>query len=242
MEALIDTLRWVHVAAGFTGLAAFWIPIFTHKGGRHHRLYGKVFKYCAYIVLGAAGVAITLNLGAALGRGVGPRDDPGGFSFAVFLGYLTVVTFIGLRHGVGVLQHKQGLESMDRPLDRMLAWLAIASSVALIAYALYYRPPMQIVLYALSPIGLGTGLGILKAIGGRRPERKAWFYEHMGAMIGTGIAFHTAFAVFGAARIFDLQLSGWLAIVPWIAPALIGIPAITLWTRHYRRRFGDLPA
>lgn len=242
METFLDTLRWVHVVAGFTGLAAFWIPIFTRKGGRHHRLYGRVFKYCAYVVLGAAGLAIAMNLGAALGRGVGPRDDPGGFSFAVFLGYLTVVTFIGLRHGVGVLQHKQGLQGMDRPPDRVLAWVAIASSIALVGYTMWYSPPTRIVLYALSPIGVGTGLGILRAIGGRRPERKAWFYEHMGAMIGTGIAFHTAFAVFGASRIFELQLSGWLAMVPWIAPALIGIPAITLWTRHYRRRFGDLPA
>lgn len=241
METFLDTLRWVHVVAGFTGLAAFWIPIFTRKGGRHHRLYGKVFKYCAYLVLAAAGLAIAIRLGGALGRGIGPRDDPGGFSFAVFLGYLTVVTFIGLRHGIGVLQHKQGLAGMDRPLDRALAWVAIASSIALVAYAVWYSPPMQILLFALSPIGLATGLGILKAIGGRRTERKAWFYEHMGAMMGTGVAFHTAFAVFGATRIFELQLSGWIAIVPWIAPALIGAPAITLWTRHYQRRFGDLP-
>jgi hypothetical protein len=62
----------------------------------------------------------------------------------------------------------------------------------------------------------------------------------MNAMIGTGIAFHTAFAVFGSGRLFDLGLEGWVAVIPWILPALIGIPAVAIWTRHYQRKFGDL--
>ena len=58
-------------------------------------------------------------------------------------------------------------------------------------------------------------------------------------MIGGGIAFHTAFAVFGMNQLFNLGLSGWLAVVPWILPAMIGIPATALWTRHYQRKFGE---
>ena len=42
-------------------------------------------------------------------------------------------------------------------------------------------------------------------------------------MIGGGIAFHTAFAVFGAQRLWDYELSGFLGVLPWILPALIGI-------------------
>ena len=77
--------------------------------------------------------------------------------------------------------------------------------------------------------------------GKTRTSPRAWLYEHLGSMLGAGIAFHTAFAVFGSAQLFDLGLSGWTAVVPWVAPAAIGIPAIFLWTRHYRRKFGDLP-
>ena len=39
-------------------------------------------------------------------------------------------------------------------------------------------------------------------------EHMGWFYSHMGSMIGGGIAFHTAFAVFGAQRLWDYSLEG----------------------------------
>ena len=77
----------------------------------------------------------------------------------------------------------------------------------------------------------------MKAVG---LSRRAWMYEHIGAMLGSGIAFHTAFAVFGSAQLIDINLAGWLQVVPWIAPTIIGIPAILLWTRHYQRKFGEL--
>lgn len=242
MEFLMDGIRWLHVVAGFTGLAAFWVPIFAHKGGVNHRKFGKVFKYCAYVVLFGALASVTLHLADGLARGVGPSEKPAAYGFLFFLGYLALVTFIGMRHGLQVLENKPDLSAMNSPLNRAMAWLAIASSLALIAYTVYFSPPNQIILFVLSPIGFATGSGILKAIRGRRPEGKAWFYEHMGAMIGTGVAFHTAFAVFGSLRIFDLGLEGWVAVLPWITPALIGIPAILIWTRHYQRKFNDLPA
>lgn len=46
-------------------------------------------------------------------------------------------------------------------------------------------------------------------------------------------------AVFGSTRLFDIGLTGWVAIIPWVAPAAIGIPAIFIWTRQYRLKFGD---
>ena len=70
----------------------------------------------------------------------------------------------------------------------------------------------------------------------------AWFYSHLGSMLGGGIAFHTAFLVFGLGRFVSLDIPGVLAVLPWLLPTLIGIPAIVLWTRHYRRRFGQMPA
>lgn len=241
MEMLMNSIRWTHVIAGFVGLAAFWVPIFAHKGGVNHRFFGKIFKYCAYIVLGGAMLSVLLHAGDGLSRGAGPRTQPGSFAFLVFLGYLALVTFIGLRHGLLVLQNKRDIIAMNGGFNRFMAFLAIAASAALILYTIYFKPPNMVVLFALSPIGFGTGFGILKAIGGKRPEKKVWFYEHMGAMIGTGIAFHTAFAVFGSLRIFDLGLNGFWAVIPWITPALIGIPATFIWTRHYKRKFNDFP-
>jgi len=63
-----------------------------------------------------------------------------------------------------------------------------------------------------------------------------WKIEHLDAMIGCGIAFHTAFAVFGMNRFAAFDLPGVWQVVPWILPAAIGIPATSLLARHYRRR------
>jgi hypothetical protein len=240
MEFLMDGIRWVHIIAGFIGLAAFWVPIFAHKGGVNHRFYGKIFKYCAYVVLSAAMLAVALHLGLALTNGVTPRAAPSKFAFLLFLGYLAVVTLAGLRHGMQVLGSKRDITSLNTPANRSVARLAIGASAFMIAYAFYYRPPNMIILLALSPVGFGTGFGILKAIRGGRPERKVWFYEHMGAMLGTGIAFHTAFAVFGSSRIFNLGFEGWVAVIPWILPALVGIPANIIWTNYYKKKFNDV--
>jgi len=239
MSELIEINRFIHITAGFTGLVAFWVPVFARKGGQWHRRFGRVFKYCAYIVLLAALAAVVLHLAAGLAAGEGPRQTPGSFAFLVFLGYLAVVTFIVLRHGLGVLEHKD-LTSLNTPLNRWLARTAMAASIVLIGYTLYFDPPIRIVLYALSPIGLLAGRGMIKAITGRREEGKAWMYEHMGAMFGVGIAFHTAFAVFGSQRLFDLGLSGLTAVIPWISPAIVGIVATEVWTRRLKRRHGDL--
>lgn len=241
MEWLMDSIRWSHIAFGFVGLAAFWVPIFAHKGGVNHRFYGKIFKYCAYVVLFAAMASVILHTGQGLSQGVTPADQPAQYGFLFFLGYLAVVTYVGLRHGMQVLQQKREITSLNTPVNRGVAWLSIAASVAIIGYALYLKPSNMVILLALSPVGFGTGFGILKAIRGRRREKKVWFYEHMGAMIGTGIAFHTAFAVFGMSRIFDLGFSGLISIIPWILPAAIGIPGNIIWTNYYKRKFGDMP-
>jgi hypothetical protein len=239
MEELMISIRWIHVAAGFVGLAAFWVPIFAHKGGVNHKFFGKIFKYCAYIVLFGAMISVGLHIGVGLSEGAGPRTSPSNFAFVIFLGYLALVTFIGLRHGIQVLENKRDVTAMNMSFNRFMAWLAIAASAALIGYNIYFQPPNMIVLFALSPIGFGIGSGILKAIKGKRPEKKVWFYEHMGSMIGTGIAFHTAFAVFGSSQLFDLGLNGWVAVIPWITPALVGIPGTIIWTRYYKRKFND---
>lgn len=240
MELMLRLLIYLHVTAGFVGLAAFWVPIFTKKGAANHRTFGKVFKWCAYLVLGAAILAVSFQLVEALLRGIGPNDRPVGFAFLIFLGYLAVVTLIGMRHGFVVLEAKADLATLNTTVNSGLAKLAILSSVLLIVYTVYYAPPNQILLYALSPIGFLNGFAVLKSIQGKLPERRAWFYEHMRGLIVAGIAFHTAFAVFGVGQIVNLGLEGWVTVIPWIAPTLVGVPASIIWTRYYKRKFNDL--
>ena len=239
MSFLGDGARVIHVLFGAIGLVAFWVPVFTKKGAVNHVRFGKIFVWSAYIVLSAAGITLLARVSDLFARNVGPADEPLLFSFIVFLGYLTFVTFVTVRHGMAVLKHKRDPARLRTNLNSALAYGSILASTGLILYALLLSPPTTVLLLALSPIGLGTGFGNLRYMRSNTPSKRAWMYEHLGAMLGSGIAFHTAFAVFGSTRLFDIGLTGWVAIIPWVAPAAIGIPAIVLWTRHYRLKFGE---
>lgn len=237
MDITLDFNRWIHIVFGFIGLAAFWVPVFTRKGAAAHRYAGKVFRWSAFVVLGAAGFAVIGNAIEALSRGVTPGDNPEAWGFMLFLGYLALVTGVMLSHGFGVLKHKRDPAAMDSLYRRVSAWSAIGASVVLIAYALYWRPDNIIVLLALSPLGFANGRQVLAVISGQRSEPGLWKLEHLNAMLGCGIAFHTAFAVFGMNRLTDYQLPGVWQVVPWILPAAIGIPATSLWMRRERAKF-----
>jgi hypothetical protein len=239
LDFLGDSARFVHIAFGAVGLVAFWVPVFARKGANLHVKAGKVFVWCAYVVLAAAAAALLSRVTGLLLAGQYPSDQPGLYSFIVFLSYLTLVTFATVRHGMALLRHKREPGALRTPIHLVIAWSAIGASVGVIAYALFMDSPVQVLLLALSPIGFLTGRGMLRYMSAPDASPREWWYEHMGAMLGAGIAFHTAFAVFGATRLFDIGLTGYIAVIPWVTPAIIGVPAIAIWTRYYRRKFGE---
>lgn len=235
IELLRETSRFIHIVLGFVGLVAFWFPVFAKKGGRLHVAAGKLFTVSGYGVTVSAFVSCLLITAHALSRGAGLGD----LAFAVFLGYLALITFTSLRHGVRVVATRSAPHTLATPFHLVLARASVASSALLVAYALIFRSPMSILLLALSPVGWGIGTSVLRYAGQPPAFKRAWLYEHMSATLGAGIAFHTAFAVFGAGRLFGLEPSGVWGFLPWILPSAIGIPAGYLWERHYRTKLGD---
>lgn len=234
MSSYLELNRWLHIVIGFIGLTAFWVPIIAQKGGLFHRRLGQVFRYCGFIVVGTACISVTLYLFQLLQAGRGPADYPEDWAFLLFLGYLALATGVMLSHGMAVLKYKKDLRTMASPYRLGLGYLMIFASLFIIAWALYWRPGNMLLLLVLSPLGIGNGWSILTLMRQKASDPRIWLYEHLGAMIGAGIAFHTAFAVFGANRLFNYPMSGVLSILPWVLPAAIGIPATYLWTRHYR--------
>lgn len=76
------------------------------------------------------------------------------------------------------------------------------------------------------------------------PFKLSWFCKHLECMLGTGIAFYTAFLVFGASRWLEhmgINLPGAWAILPWILPSLVGLPLISWWANQYKRKFNSVP-
>jgi hypothetical protein len=244
MLTLYKLVLSLHIAAGLTGLAAFWTPVLARKGGRTHVQVGRIFYQatCAIALTGLAMAALTFvdplavhpraALTAQSAAAAITRDRMAAF----FLVYLVVITFAPVYHGVRVLETRGTPERLRTPFHTGLAVLAIALGGSMIVLAAVAREP---VFAALSPIGLLVGRGNLHFA--RRPylSRMAWWYEHMGSMLGGGIAFHTAFLVVGAGRLLGVQLTGFVAVIPWIVPSLIGIPATMVWVGYYRRKFRE---
>ena len=242
MTPLLDIVIWAHVATGFVGLGAFWIPIFTRKGGISHKRFGKVYAYCAYVVTLSAVVASVGRVAAYQSQGIAISERPELYGFAFFLGYLGIATFAAVRQSIRAVLTRRHPEELRTPFHVALAWASIAGSAVVILFAFGAWSDASLILLALSPVGVLTGSGMLQMMRHPGTEHMGWFYSHMGSMIGGGIAFHTAFAVFGAQRLWDYSLEGALGIVPWILPALIGIPGTMLATRHYKRKFSRRPA
>lgn len=241
MDGFQSISRSIHIVFGFVGLLAFWIPILTRKGSSLHRAAGRVFAFCASLVLLSAGLSIALVATRLVAAGKGPAASPETWSSLVFLAYLAWVTWLIVRHGRLVLRSKGSPRTAGMGSSCWLARSAIAASGVIVAWALVFRPPNMVVLLALSPIGFLSGRGMLEYYRGSTPSPRAWLYEHLGAMIGAGIAFHTAFAVFGSRQFLAWEPEGLIGVIPWILPTLVGLPATVLWTRHYQKRFSEVP-
>jgi len=238
MESVFDGIRWAHIVIGFTGLAAFWFPVFARKGGQVHKKAGRVFEWAAYIVAGSAVFNALGRLVTALIGGATLAGNEDSFGFLVFLAYLGTVTFASVRHGVKAVRNKDFATLRTGP-HMALAVASLIGSAVVIGYALLVWTDLSFVLLALSPIGLLQGRAMILQMTRPQSERMIWFYAHMGNMLGAGIAFHTAFAVFGSARIFQFELPGAWQIVPWVLPAAIGIPSNLILETKYRRKFNE---
>lgn len=238
----------LHICAGILGLIAFWTPAVARKGGAVHVQVGRVFFWCTFVVAGTGIVMATLLLVAPLS--VHPPKNPVSpevaaaiateiRSTAPFLFYLVLITFVPVYHGVRVLATRRAPDQLRTHVHTTLQVTAIAGSTAMIALGIWLRQP---VFLGLSPIGFLIGFGNLAFA--RRPYATpmAWWYEHMNAMLAGGIAYHTAFLVLGAGRLFNVQLDGAWAVVPWLLPTIIGVPASVIWTNYYRRRFKETSA
>ena len=102
MEWLIEANRWFHMIIGFVGLAAWWVPILTKKGGKQHVFFGKVFALSAYIIGSTALAGVTMRVGYALWRGIDitenaahlPRQTHGTTNQAVILDDVAIMKLV----------------------------------------------------------------------------------------------------------------------------------------------------
>ncbi|MDH3224207.1 MAG: hypothetical protein OEO23_10870 [Gemmatimonadota bacterium] len=237
MDEVIALNRWIHILAGFIGLAAWWVPVATTKGGPVHRRAGKAFAVTAYLVGTTAIASAVLRIGGSAFSGT-LGDNPVALAFLVFLAYIGVIVIESTYYGVRVLRTRRNHEMLGDRFLGLLLWSMAVGSLVVAAFAIGAWTPVSVILLILSPIGVKAAWDQRRYIRSAPTHSRAWFFEHMEAMLGAGVAFHTAFLVFGSQRWVDLSLLGPFNWVPWVLPALVGTVAGGYWKRRYQRLVG----
>jgi uncharacterized membrane protein len=212
----------LHIAAGAVALAVFWIPLVAAKGGRAHRLAGKIYA-CAMAtsVLGALGV-VALRLFV--------EQNPRRLHFSVFLAFVAVLTFANGWYGVRVLRTKDRRAPHDDPVDLGVAALLFVTGAATCVWGVAIGFVLAGIFGAL---GAWLGFGQLRTWRSVPEQPRAWWFQHMGGMCAACIGTVTAFVVVNTRWLGIASLG----ILPWVTPGVIGILGIVLGKRYYRRKF-----
>jgi hypothetical protein len=220
---MLSTLLAVHIVAGSLALASMLVPLVAAKGGSLHRKSGWLF------VGGMTIVSVTAFLLAGTRALTDP--SPNGRRAGLFLLFVSLLTATGVSAGVRVLRAKRRTGPHRHWWDIGLPAALTAVSVVSLVYGIVTGWPL---FSGFSLIGLLSGGGQLRYWLRPPSHHMHWWFEHMSAMLGSCIAATTAFLVVNAGR-FGADT---FALAVWLAPTVVGVPAIALWTAYYRRRFG----
>ena len=233
----------MHIAAGSIALILFWIPAIARKGGRTHVRAGWFYVGCMSVVVVTAfalsGLAFTIPVAI---RQVTRPLSPAELSdflrsqrvFATFLAYLAGVTLASGWQGVWTIETKRQPKTMRTPFSLALNVAVLVGGLTVFVLGIKYRSGPLI---GLSPIGPLVAAGNLRYLLRGPQSRMQWWYEHLGSMIGTGIAGYTAFLVFGGSRLFPSVARSQLYTIFWVLPSVIGVFAIIVTISYYQRKF-----
>ncbi|HEX6930488.1 MAG TPA: hypothetical protein VF267_14630, partial [Gammaproteobacteria bacterium] len=188
---------------------------------RVHRTAGKVFLTAMLVVI-ATGVPLALRF-FLLGNWV----------IAVFLLYIAIITGVSVGTAWYALQLKRVPERYFGSAYRaaMIAMLASGLGVSFLGWHNGVW-----LLFFFGFIGPFAAHDMFKRM---RPTRDPnwWLQEHLSGMIGGGIAAHVAFGAFGLRRLWPAyaDIDGWIGMLPWLAPVVIGLTASAWLERKYSR-------
>ncbi len=222
MNTLHNILRFLHVAGGAVALISFWVPALTKKGSPIHRKAGRVY------VRGMGTVMVTsLPLSAV-------SFFEGNWVAGTFLLYLFIITATSLYTGVRAPRSKAGPEHLATPVYVGFGWATLIGGIVVLAIGLATQTWL---LVGFSTIGLTAGPAQIAFAKKPPTDPRYWWYEHLGGMIGSGIAAHIAFLAFGARRLIPgYDLGGW-GMLAWFVPLVVGTVAINRLQAHYRAKF-----
>lgn len=247
MSLIHTTLLYVHIALGAVALLLYWLPVIARKGSKLHINVGKVFYYLMLVVSSSGIVMSLMGLYDPVGIYTAGKQMTAAqiermlvwrVPFSQFLLLLSLLTWVTVRHAIGVLQAKH-----DRRMLRHWVYqgpvFALFPTALFVAYqGITVGMPLLIIFAVVS---LVTASSISFYVYKKEIKPRAWIIEHFSAMAGSGIAVYTAFFAAGGRRLLAEIIPGQWQLVSWLAAPVIGVSAMILLTGYYKRKYKVLP-
>ncbi len=247
---MAEELHWVlrigHIVVGSVGLLLFWIAAIAKKGGCLHIKAGRAFGNATYVLL----VTIAISCGWGLmdvesfADGMVELNDEVRLQIRFFLLLFVVLSVFLLSAVEFGVRSVRAITEGDKVLRTGTARAVIVVEIVLLFVALsmlindfvatgwrglYWVPMVLGVLALLDCFGnwsfggkVGHGADVLMT-------------KHVEAMIGCGIAYHTALSVTVFSRLAPGIFEGVWVFVPWVLPTMVGVPLSVLVVRRWGR-------
>ena len=227
MVQLFHVLVICHIMVGSIGLASFWVPIVSRKGGANHQKWGRVFTW-SMLITGTIAIGIsacTLVAPAQTHPKIADLELVRGI-FGWMMQYLAILTINLAWYGWLCVLNKR-----DRDRNREWRNLGLQALLAVAAANCAWQGWLigQPLMMGISIIGFATVATNLYFLYKPHPGPMDWQYEHIKALVGAGISVYTAFFAFGAVRLMpELALNPAL----WAVPLATGLSLILY---HWRQ-------
>ena len=209
----------VHVAFGVVALMTYWLAGLSRKGSPLHKGAGKVYLLS---MIGIVATSLVLA-GFALSREM--------YVIGTFLAYLVVITSTSMGLGWLAIRRKRDQMAFRSVGYRVAGVFNVVSGLATFVFGVQQG---EALLMGFSWVGIILGSQMLWRAWKPLDEQKWWLREHIGAMLGCGVATHIAFLGIGIKRVTEtLGLQVDLGLAAWFAPLAVSAMAGVWLSRKY---------
>jgi len=218
---LYKIMLMIHGGFGGLALITFWTAGLSRKGSPVHRAAGKIYLLSMLALLvPALPLAIRLALSKSLLGGI-------------FLLYLWVIVITAVWQSWRAIRDKRDWARYTGPVYRGLAMLSIASGLLILIVGVTLATSSQAIFIGFSAIGLLNGFDMLRFARQPPTQPRWWLKEHLGAMIGNGVATHIAFLAIGLPKLLPSLAGPVLQNIAWLGPLAIAVLARLWLGRRY---------
>jgi uncharacterized membrane protein len=208
----------MHSSLGAAALLTYWIAALAKKGSGPHKLAGKVY---VAVMVGLLVPAVPLSINVFRHFST---------SFGAFLFYLLVITGTALWQGWYATRNKRDFSRYTGPGFRRLAWLNIGSGLAVLGLGIATSSPIFL---GFSLVGLLGGRSMLRLAKAGPAHPRWWMEQHLGAMLGCGVATHIAFLQIGLPRLLPSLAGPLLQNIAWLGPLVVaGLARVWLGRKY----------